>query len=85
MTKIDSLQIGTFQKKKTVRQLGILSRLRNLQPIDDKLIIKIMALNLDIKEDTYYMKGKKEEKDKMILAFLKIGKLSMEEPSLRAL
>ena len=79
LTKIERLQIGTLLKKKTVRQLSILSRLRNLQPIVDNLINKIMALNLDIKDDTYYIKGKKEKQDRMILALLKKGKLSPEE------
>ncbi len=86
LEKIDNLNKVTFYKQRIVNQLEVISGLRNLQPIIVELIPKIMALDYDIRKDLRYQQGMQkglekglEEKDKMILAFLKIGKLSMEE------
>ena len=87
LEKIDGLDKGTFYKQRIVNQLEVISGLRNLQPIIVELIPKIMALDYDIRKDLRYQQGMQkgleeglEKKQyKMILAFLKLGKLSMEE------
>jgi predicted transposase/invertase (TIGR01784 family) len=87
LLKIDQLKKGTFYKQRIVRQLEVISGLRNLQPIIATLIPKIMALDYDIRKDLRYqqgvetgkIEGKLEEKIEMISALLKKGKLSMEE------
>jgi predicted transposase/invertase (TIGR01784 family) len=84
LNKINSSNFGTIQKQKNVKQLSILSKLRNLQPIVDILIEKIMALHINYQEDAYYKRGKKqgkiegkiEEKIEIIKALLKKGVLS---------
>jgi hypothetical protein len=79
LLKIDQLKKGTFYKQRIVRQLEVISGLRNLQPIIATLIPKIMALDYDIRKDLRYQQGEKEKQDKMILNFLKKGKYSIEE------
>jgi predicted transposase/invertase (TIGR01784 family) len=90
LEKIDNLNKGTFCKQRIVNQLEVISGLRNLQPIIVELIPKIMALDYDIRKDLRYQQGMQkgleeglekglEEKDKMILALLKKGKLNHEE------
>ncbi len=83
LTKIESSENGTFYKHKIVTQLDVISSLRDLQLIVQKLTDKIMAFDYDIKKDLRYKQGKKEGKEegleKMILALLKDGKYSLEE------
>jgi hypothetical protein len=73
------LPIGTLQKQKNVKQPAILSKLRDLQPVVDKLLDKIMALIIDYKKDAYYKRGKKEAKEELIASLLLNNKLSHDE------
>ena len=91
LQSINELEIRNEIKLRTVKQLEVLSGLRNLQSLIVDLIPKIMALNYDIRKDLRFQqgleqgleqgekKGKKKNRDKMILALLKKGKLSREE------
>ena len=85
LTKIESSENGTFYKQKIVTQLDVISSLRDLQLIVQKLTDKIMAFDYDIKKDLRYKQGKKEGKEegleKMIIALLKDEKYSLEEIS----
>jgi predicted transposase/invertase (TIGR01784 family) len=80
LNKINNSNLGTLQKQKNVKHLSILSKLRNLQPIVDILIEKIMALHINYQEDAYYKRGKKqgkiEGKIEIIKALLKKAVLS---------
>ena len=92
---INSLKIRNEIKLKAVKQLEVLSGLRNLQTIIVELIPKIMALDYDIRKDLRYQqgleqgekigekigekKGLKEKQDKVIIALIKKGKLSRIE------
>ncbi len=86
---IDKLKIGNELKLRTVKQLEILSGLRDLQPIIAELIPNIMALNYDIKKDLRYKeglekgleKGKAEAKNEIIISMLMKGKMSHFEIS----
>lgn len=97
LEKIENLEKGNFTKQRIVTQLEVISNLRGLQPIVEKLIPKVMAFDYDIKNDIRYIQGEKEgiekgmekgiEKgvelgmEKMIIALLKANKLSPEEIS----
>jgi predicted transposase YdaD len=57
ISRISELDISLREKQKTVNQLEILSKLRNLDSIVESLINKVMILNLDIKDDIRFKKG----------------------------
>jgi hypothetical protein len=76
----------TNQMEKFVNQIEVLSKLRNLSDFIQHYIQNTMALNLKIEDTFTYRKGKlegkleeKKNRDKMILAFYKKGKLSIED------
>ena len=95
LQSINRLEIRNEIKLKAVKQLEVLSGLRNLQTIIVELIPKIMALDYDIRKDLRYQqgleqgekigekigekKGLKEKQDKVIIALIKKGKLSRIE------
>jgi hypothetical protein len=54
---IKNAKNGTLKKEKFVRQLGILSKIRNLKPIVKKLTEKIMAIKFLVEDDIFYKKG----------------------------
>jgi predicted transposase YdaD len=54
--------VETLRIEKCVKQLEILSNLRNLQSLIIELIPKIMALEYDIKKDLRYIEGREEER-----------------------
>ena len=81
----------TFSIEKFVSQFEIISKLRNLELIFKTVIDKIMPLEIKL-EETYLFKkgeeigekrgikkGQEKKKIEMIKAFIKIGKLSLEE------
>jgi len=81
----------TNQMEKFVNQIEVLSKLRNLSDFIQHYIQNTMALNLKIEDTFTYRKGKlegklegekrgeKKNRDKMILALYKKGKLSIED------
>jgi DNA-binding MarR family transcriptional regulator len=93
LRKINTLKIRNEIKLKSVKQLEVLSGLRNLQEIIDILIPKIMPLEYDITKDIRYKQGQekgmeigeaKEKKirkklDDVIIKFLKNGNMSIKE------
>ena len=95
LQSINRLEIRNEIKLKAVKQLEVLSGLRNLQTIIVELIPKIMALDYDIRKDLRYQQGLeqgekigekigekkclKEKQDKVIIALIKKGKLSRIE------
>jgi predicted transposase/invertase (TIGR01784 family) len=84
---IDNLKIGNELKLRAVKQLEIISGLRNLQPLIAELIPNIMALNYDIRKDLRFKqglekgleKGKIEARKEIIISMLKKAKLSHNE------
>ena len=67
---------------KSVKQLEVLSSLRNLQGIVELLIPKIMPIEYDIRKDLRYKQGLEqglEKVDKMIIKLLKKGDMSIKE------
>lgn len=93
LRKINALKIRNEIKLKSVKQLEVLSSLRNLQEIIDILIPKFMPLEYDITKDIRYKQGQakgleigeaKEKKirkklDDMIITLLKKGIMSTKE------
>jgi predicted transposase/invertase (TIGR01784 family) len=63
LDKLDDLETGTLRMEKCVKQLEILSVLRNLQAIIIEQIHMNMALRYDIKKDLRYLQGKEEGKE----------------------
>ena len=57
LMQLNTIPTETIRKEKCVKQLEILSNLRNLQSIIIELIPKIMALEYDIKKDIRYQQG----------------------------
>ena len=86
LEKIKNITNSEVRLKKFVRQLQVLSMLRNLQPLLNK-IKDIMPLTIDYTEDIYYQTGKLEgielgqlQKDKKFVTnLLKAGTFSPEE------
>lgn len=61
-----------------VRQLVVMSKLRNLQ--DSTLqTIETMPFEFDIETDVIYQRGKKEGKEEMVSMMLRDGALSLEK------
>ncbi len=58
---------------KYFRQLSILSKIRDLQPLTQK-IIDNMTFSFKIEDDVFYQKGIKKEKEQTILNAYKKGK-----------
>lgn len=87
LRKINKLEIRNEIKLKSVKQLEILSGLRNLQEIIDKLIPKIMPLEYDITKDIRYKQGQEKGieigetkvREEIILTMLKKGNMSIKE------
>jgi hypothetical protein len=87
--KLRMLQGSGRSFSKSVRQLTVLSLLRDLQPLIIEYIDKHMALTLDITKDYYYQQGEKRGFIKTAMEMLKKGfdkqviaevtKLSLEE------
>jgi predicted transposase/invertase (TIGR01784 family) len=77
----NGIQIGKY-----LIQLKVISKLRNLQPTTLKLL-KAMPLKYDIKTDEAYVEGRQEGRQEgitetqhnMIVSFLKLGKLTVED------
>jgi hypothetical protein len=79
LTKIESSENGTFYKQKIVTQLDVISSLRDLQLIVQKLTDKIMAFDYDIKKDLRYKQGKKAYQTEIIINMLRSNRYSLEE------
>ena len=91
LRKINALKIRNEIKLKSVKQLEVLSSLRNLQEIIDILIPKIMPLEYDITKDIRYKQGQEQGIEKgieigetkvrveIILTMLKKGNMSIKE------
>ena len=61
-----------------VRQLVVMSKLRNLQ--DSTLqTIETMPFDFDIEDDVIYQRGRKEEKEKIVSEMLRDGALPVEK------
>jgi hypothetical protein len=83
LTNVKNDKNGTFNKEKFVRQLNVLSKIRDLKSIVDKLTDKIMKIKYTEEDDYFYAKGMKkgreESKNSMITALIKKGKLTLVE------
>ena len=69
-------ELISFQKY--VKQLVILSKLRNLSEVT-KSTVKKMPIVYDIKQDAFYKEGKVEGKEEVIIQLIKSGELSYEK------
>ena len=86
ISRLQKLSHSDIALKKYVRQLTVLSRLRNLVNQTQKKL-RDMAITYDIEKDQFYIEGKKEGKKEgrkegekeMILKMLQAGKLSLED------
>ena len=68
----------TLKLQRYVRQLVVMSKLRNLQNRTLQNIEK-MPIEFDIEDDVIYQRGKKEEREEMITEMLRDGALSTEK------
>jgi hypothetical protein len=74
LQQLKMLPVETLRKEKCVKQLEILSSLRNLQQETIKLIEK-MPLTYDLEKDIRFQQGK----EAVIIKFLKNSTLSIQE------
>jgi hypothetical protein len=54
---IKNVKIGTLKKEQFVRQLGLLSKIRNLKTIVNQLSNKMMAIKFLVEDDIFYKNG----------------------------
>ncbi len=90
LARVAAMSGDTIKLLKYLKQLSVLSRLRNLEEITIKKA-KAMTLNYDVEQDFWYQegiekgiekgmeKGEEKEKTAIILRLLKSDKLTLEE------
>lgn len=83
--KLKETYESTIRFQKYVKQLVVLSRLRNLSKIANKTV-KNMPIEYDVKQDAFYKEGVADERKRMevdkknlIINLIKINKLTFQE------